>query len=115
MNRFLLCSFIALLFFSAGAQAGFISDVFEPFSSDVSVQQLLRPLFGGLVDAVLGSGGDGEATVLMQIIKFLLASIVVPFGGLLLLYSTYHGLSASALTGELFGDKRRLIGLRCEP
>jgi conjugal transfer/type IV secretion protein DotA/TraY len=98
-------AFISLLFFATGAQAGFISDVFEPVSSDVSVQQLLRPLFGCLVDSVLGSGGDGEATVLMQIIKFLLVSIVVPFGGLLLLYSTYHGISAGAMTGELFGDK----------
>lgn len=104
MNRIALISLLFLA--TADVQAGFISDVFEPSSTDVSVQQLLRPLFGGLVDAALGSGGDGEGTVLTQIIKFLLTSIVIPFGGMLLLYSTYVGISMSALSGEIFGDKK---------
>jgi conjugal transfer/type IV secretion protein DotA/TraY len=106
MNRFLLCSFIILLFFSAGSQAAFISDVFQPSPTDASVQNLLKPLFGGLVDEAMGNGGGDGGTALTNIIKFLLVNIIVPFGGLLLLYSTYVGISMSAMTAELFGDKK---------
>lgn len=98
--------FIVLLVFSSGSQAAFISDVFQPSSTDASVRMLLRPLFGGLVDEAMGDGGVGGDTALSNIIKFALVNIIVPFGGLLLLYSTYMGISMSALSGEIFGDRK---------
>lgn len=108
MNRLtvLVSTFLALIVFTDAAQAAFISNIFEPVATDASVQQLLRPMFGGLVDAALGSGDGGNATILTRVIKFELEFIVVPFGGLLLLYSLYHGLSVSAMSGELYGDKK---------
>jgi conjugal transfer/type IV secretion protein DotA/TraY len=67
---------------------------------------LLKPLFGGLVDEAMGDGNSGP-TALTDIIKFLLENIIVPFGGLLLLYSSYAGISSAALQGEMYGGKNQ--------
>src|ERR1035437_1117272 len=106
MNRLTppIFTFLVLAVFADAAQAAFISDIFQPSSSDASIHQLLKPLFGGLVDEAMGDGNSGP-TALTDIIKFLLENIIVPFGGLLLLYSSYAGISSAALQGEMYGGK----------
>lgn len=87
------------------AHAVFVSDALKPPSTDLSVW-MLREVFGGLVDEIMGSGG-GVDTVATKVIAWMLSTIIVPLGGLILLYSSYLGISHSSMHGELFGDKKQ--------
>jgi conjugal transfer/type IV secretion protein DotA/TraY len=83
----------------------FIADVLTPPSTDFSVW-ILRQVLGSLVDEVMGSGG-GQQTVMLVVIAWLLKHLIIPIGGLILLYSSYMGISHSSMSGEIFGGHKQ--------
>lgn len=97
---------LALLAAVPAAQAAFIAEEFQPSASDFSVQWLLSPMLGPLVADIMGSG-SGSMSPFLAVVAWTLSHIVVPLGGVLLLYSTYMGISHSSMHAELFGDKRQ--------
>jgi conjugal transfer/type IV secretion protein DotA/TraY len=100
--RLVIC-FAVFMAVSMPAEA-FISDVLTPSSTDFSVW-MLRQALGSLVDEVMGSGG-GQQTVLLVAIAWLLRWLIIPLGGIILLYSSYMGISHASMNGEIFGDKK---------
>lgn len=98
-----LCS-VFLLCIIPPAQAVFVSDIFRPPATDLSVW-MLREALGPLVaEEMGGSSGNIVAT---DIITWMLSHIVIPLGGIILLYSSYLGLSHAGMSAELFGDKKQ--------
>ncbi|MGZ4953514.1 MAG: DotA/TraY family protein [Methylobacter sp.] len=100
-----LAIFFALAMMSSMPAEAFIADVLTPPSTDFSVW-ILRQVLGSLVDEVMGSGG-GQQTVMLVVIAWLLKHLIIPIGGLILLYSSYLGISHSSMTGEIFGGQKQ--------